>query len=259
LESLFNRTTYAAYEVLLVDNGSDDPAALTYFAQVAKRHGVRVLRDDRPFNYSALNNMAVELAKGDFVCLLNNDIEVMSPYWLEEMVSIAIQPGVGAVGARLWYPNDTLQHGGVIIGVGGVAGHSHKFLTKGARGHGARADLIQSFSAVTGACLLIKRSTYRQLGGLNETDLKVAFNDVDFCLRVREAGYRNVWTPYANLCHHESATRGVEDTPEKVARFSREVRYMQLRWAAELTHDPAYNPNLSIEHEDFRLAWPPRV
>jgi glycosyltransferase involved in cell wall biosynthesis len=259
IDSVFNRTTYASYEILLVDNGSDDAAALAYFAELAKRQSVRVLRDDRPFNYSALNNMAVELAKGEFVCLLNNDIEVISPYWLNELVSIGLQPQVGAVGARLWYPNDTLQHGGVITGVGGVAGHAHKNLPKGNRGYHGRGDMSQSLSAVTGACLLIKRSIYQQVGGLNEAELKVAFNDVDFCLRVREAGYRNVWTPYANLYHHESASRGVEDTPEKVARFGREICFMKLRWGQGLFNDPAYSPNLSFELEDFSLAWPPRL
>ncbi|HEX6242432.1 MAG TPA: glycosyltransferase family 2 protein, partial [Polyangiales bacterium] len=259
LTSIFDRSTYPCYEVLLVDNGSDDPAAVAYFAEVAQRNGVRVLRDDRPFNYSALNNMAVQLAHGEYVCLLNNDIEVISPYWLEELIGVAMQQGVGAVGARLWYPNDTLQHAGVIVGVHGIAGHAHKHLPKGSRGYLGRADLIQSYSVVTGACLAIKRATYLQMGGLNESELKVAFNDVDLCLRLREAGYRNVWTPYANLYHHESATRGSEDTPEKIARFAREIDFMNLRWATELSHDPAYNPNLSLDHEDFRLAFPPRV
>jgi glycosyltransferase involved in cell wall biosynthesis/predicted nucleic acid-binding Zn-ribbon protein len=259
MESIFDRTTYPSYEVLLLDNGSDDPAALSYLSQLALRAGVRVVRDERPFNYSALNNMGVQLAHGEYVCLLNNDIEVMSPYWLEELIGIASQPGVGAVGARLWYPDDTLQHGGVIIGVHGIGGHAHKHLPKGNRGYHGRADMIQGYSVVTGACLAIKRSTYLEMDGLNESELKVAFNDVDLCLRLREAGYRNVWTPYANLYHHESATRGGEDTPEKLARFAREVEYINLRWATELAHDPAYNPNLSIAHEDFRLAWPPRV
>jgi GT2 family glycosyltransferase len=162
------------------------------------------------------------------------------------------------VGSRLWYPNDTLQHGGVIVGLGGIAGHSHKHLRKGAPGFFYRAQLIQTMSAVTAACLVIKKSIYQELGGLDEVNLKVAFNDVDFCLRAREAGYRNVWTPYAELYHHESATRGYEDTPEKQLRFRDEVLYMKKRWGDSLMNDPAYNPNLTLDFEDFSYAWPPR-
>ena len=184
---------------------------------------------------------------------------MISPEWLTEMISLARQPGVGGVGARLWYPNDTLQHGGVIIGLGGVAGHSHKYLEKNAPGFFGRAQLIQTMSAVTAACLIIKKSIYEQVDGLNEVNLEIAFNDIDFCLRVREAGYRNVWTPYAELYHHESATRGVEDTPEKEARFSKEVLYMKKRWGDALMNDPAYSPNLTLDREDFSYAWPPRV
>jgi len=217
------------------------------------------LRDDRPFNYSALNNRAVQLARGELVGLINNDINVISPEWLTEMVSIALQPGVGAVGARLWYPDNTLQHGGVILGVGGVAGHSHKYFPKGHLGYFGRTILQQSFSAVTAACLVVRRSIFLEVGGFEEENLKIAFGDVDFCLRVREAGYRNVWTPYAELYHHESATRGYEDTPEKQARFVGEVRYMQDRWGRLLLNDPAYSPNLTLDREDFSLAWPPRV
>jgi len=175
------------------------------------------------------------------------------------MVSIALQPGVGAVGARLWYPDNTLQHGGVILGVGGVANHSHKHYPKEHPGYVGRAILQQSFSAVTAACLVVRRSIFLEVGGLEEENLKVAFGDVDFCLRVRQAGYRNVWTPYAEAYHHESATRGYEDTPEKQARFAGEVRYMQQRWGSLLLNDPAYSPNLTLEREDFSYAWPPRV
>ncbi|MBO9644510.1 MAG: glycosyltransferase family 2 protein [Pseudacidovorax sp.] len=258
IESIQKRTEYPNWEIILVDNGSDDPAALAYFERLAQQPHLRVLRDDRPFNYSALNNQAVAMARGELVALVNNDIEVMSPGWLSEMVSLAMQPGVGAVGARLWYPDMTLQHGGVILGPGGCAVHAHKALPRGLNGYAGRAALIQSFSAVTAACLVVRKSLYVQVGGLDEVNLSVAFNDVDFCLRVREAGYRNVWTPYAELLHHESATRGEDVAPEKRERFERELAFMQQRWGALIDHDPAYSPNLTLLLEDFSLAWPPR-
>lgn len=258
IESIQKRTDYPNWEIILVDNGSDDPAALAYFERLAQQPRIRVLRDDRPFNYSALNNQAVALARGELVALVNNDIEVMSPGWLSEMVSLAMQPGVGAVGARLWYPDMTLQHGGVILGPGGCAVHAHKALPRGLNGYAGRAALIQSFSAVTAACLVVRKSLYEQVGGLDEANLAVAFNDVDFCLRLREAGYRNVWTPYAELLHHESATRGEDVAPEKRERFERELAFMRSRWGALIAHDPAYSPNLTLLLEDFSLSWPPR-
>ena len=256
---ILEKTTYQHYEIIIVDNGSDDPRVLEYFATLNSNDRVRVLRDDRPFNFSALNNFAAEHARGEYLGLLNDDVEVRSPDWLEEMVSLAQQPGVGAVGARLWYPDNTLQHGGVILGIGGIAGHSHKRLPEGQPGYFGRAQLIQTFSAVTAACLVIKKDLYEAVGGLDESNLEIAFNDVDFCLRLREAGYRNVWTPYAELYHHESATRGHDDTPEKRLRFEKETRYMTKRWGDSLLDDPAYSPNLSLEREDFSLSWPPRV
>lgn len=258
VDSVVQRSTYTNYEIILIDNGSDDPSALAYFASLQQSGQVRVIRDDSPFNYSALNNMAVREAQGEFVCLLNNDIEVVTPNWLEEMVGLAALPEVGAVGARLWYPDDRLQHGGVIVGVGGVAGHSHKYLPKGDYGYFCRAALVQEFSAVTAACLVIRKSTFQAVEGLDEKNLTVAFNDVDFCLRVLEAGYVNVWTPYAELYHHESASRGHEDTPEKQMRFSKEINHMKARWP-NIQDDYCYSPNLTLSHEDFSLAWPPRV
>jgi O-antigen biosynthesis protein len=259
IRSITEKTTYSNYEILIVDNGSDDPGTLEYFRSLAANPLVRILRDDRPFNYSALNNRAVGFATGDFVCLVNNDIEVITPGWLDEMVGIAVQPGVGAVGACLWFPDDTLQHGGVTTGMHGLAAHAHRNLSRGNPGYFGRAVATQVLSAVTAACLLVRKSVYLEVGGLNEEDLSVAFNDVDFCLKLREAGYRNVWTPFAELYHHESATRGVEDTPEKKARFSREVIYMRKRWGALLDEDPFYNPNLTLDRPDCSLAWPPRV
>ena len=259
IDSILAKTTYKNYEILVVDNNSDDPKTLAFFDSLAGDNRIRLLRDERPFNYSALNNAAVKEARGEYVGLLNNDIEVISPEWLEEMMGLAIQPGVGAVGARLWYPNNTMQHGGCITGIGGVAGHSHKHLPRGQLGYFARAQLIQTLSVVTAACLVIKKSIYQEVGGLDEINLKVAFNDVDFCLRVRESGYRNVWTPYAELYHHESATRGIDDTPEKQMRFMGEVLYMKKRWGDSLMNDPAYSPNLTLDREDFSYARPPRL
>ncbi|MBN3753918.1 glycosyltransferase family 2 protein [Paraburkholderia sp. Tr-20389] len=259
IDSIQNKTTYAPYEIIVVDNGSDEQATLDYLESLKAADNIRVIRDDRPFNYSALNNMAVASANGELVGLINNDIEVITDTWLEEMVSLALQPGVGAVGAKLLYPDGTIQHAGVVTGLGGVAGHAHRLFARDSFGYFSRNAVISSFSAVTAACLIIRKSIYEQVGGLNEADLTVAFNDVDFCLRVRDAGYRNVWTPFAELYHHESATRGTDDNPEKAARFAREVDYMQARWGHTLNYDPAYSPNLALDRTDFSLASPPRI
>ena len=259
VESILAKTSYNNYEILIVDNGSDDPLTLRYLRNLASEQRIRVIRDDRPFNYSALNNAAIKLARGEIIGLINNDIEVITPDWLSEMVSHALRPEVGAVGAKLLYQNDTIQHAGVLLGISGLAGHAHKNLPKHQQGYIRRANLIQSFSAVTAACLVIRKSIYESLGGLNETDLQVAFNDVDFCIRVREAGYRNIWTPYAELYHHESSTRGYEDSPKKQARFAKEAAYLRQSWGDLLLNDPAYSPNLTLDHEDFSLAWPPRM
>jgi GT2 family glycosyltransferase len=258
VESIIRKTNYEPFEVLIVDNGSDDPETLLYLKNISAKEGVRLIRDDRPFNYSALNNAAVKLARGAIIGLINNDIEVITSDWLTEMASHALRPEIAAVGARLWYPDDTLQHGGVIL-AGGQAWHVHRNIAKHDPGYMARARHIQSFSAVTGACLIVRRSVYEELGGLNEADLSITFNDVDFCIRALKAGYRNIWTPYAELYHHESATRGEDDTPGKNAHARQELDFMQARWAGELSRDPAYSPNLTNDCEDFSLAWPPRV
>ncbi len=259
VESVRKKTAYSNYEILIVDNGSDDPAMLQCFNEFRFESRVRVVRDDRPFTYSWGNNAAVRLAQGEVLVLLSSDLEVVSPEWLSDLVSLALQQGVGAVGARLLYPDKTLQHGGVILGVGGIAGHSHRKLSRHECGYFSRASLIQSFSAVTAACLVIRKAIYQEVGGLNETDLASSFCDVDFCLRVREAGYRNVWTPYAELYYRESVIRDFEGSYAEQARFAREVQYMKQRWGNLLLNDPAYSPNLTLDYEDFSLAWPPRV
>ena len=257
IHSIFKLTTYPSFEIVIIDNGSVEPATADFFASLPSDR-VKVLRDDPPFNFSALNNHGAQAARGDLLCLMNNDIEILTPDWLEEMVSFAVQPEVGCVGARLWYPDGRLQHGGVVVGLGGVAGHSHKYVPKGFPGYFRRAVLHQSFSAVTAACLLVRRTVFDAVNGLDER-LAVAFNDVDFCLRVQVAGYRNVWTPYAEMTHHESVSRGHENTPEKQDRFASEVQKMKERWGAKLLDDPCYSPNLTLDHEDFSLAWPPRI
>ena len=260
VESIRTKSTYQRYEIILVDNGSDDPSALAYFAQIARDYGVRVVRDDGPFNYSAINNGAVAHCRGDVIVLLNNDIEVISPDWLETIIGLAIQPDVGAVGAKLLYPNGTIQHGGVVMGLGGLAAHAHTGFPSDSPGHAGRLALANEFSAVTAACMAVRKSTFLAIGGLNATDLAIAYNDVDFCLRLNKRGLRNVYTPYAVLFHHESATRGPEnETPEKIARFQREQSYMIEHWRSVIDYDPAYSPNLSWDNCNFDHAFPPRV
>jgi O-antigen biosynthesis protein len=263
LESIFKKTIYRNYEVIIVDNQSDDPKLLDYLAELERERRVRVLRYDAPFNYAAMNNLAVQNASGEIIGLLNNDLEVITPGWLEEMVSHAVQPEIGAVGAMLYYPNDTIQHAGVILGIGfpspGVAGHAYKNFPRGYRGQSSRALLCQNLSAVTAACLVVRRRLFEDVAGLEEKKLPIAFNDVDFCLRLAERGYRNVWTPYAEVYHYESASRGYENTPEKLERFEIESRYMKQRWQELLVSDPAYNLNLAIGREPFMLSFPPRI
>lgn len=252
IESIKARTDYPNYEILVIDNGSDDPGTLAYFREL-ENGGVRVIPDPSPFNFSAINNRAAEHAGGEFLAFLNNDIEVITPHWLGEMLGLAQRPGIGAVGARLWYPNDRLQHAGVIL-VGGVAGHAHKFLPKGLPGYCDRAVLLQEFSAVTAACMVIRKTVFESIGGFDPA-LAVAFNDVDFCLRLKASGYRNVWTPEAELYHHESLSRGNDTDPDKIERFRRECAYMRERWGDLLRNDPAYSPNLAWDNYDFSLNW----
>ncbi|OGB21690.1 MAG: hypothetical protein A3I66_16335 [Burkholderiales bacterium RIFCSPLOWO2_02_FULL_57_36] len=259
INSLRKKTKYPRYEILVVDNQSDDPGTLNYLRQLREAQVVRVLQFDAPFNYSAINNFAVKEAHGSFVCLMNNDIEVISEGWLDEMVSHAARSEIGAVGAKLLYPDDTIQHAGVLVGMGGCAGHLYAGLPRDAEGYMGRARLTQNLSAVTAACLVVRRSVYEEVRGLDEENLSVAFNDVDFCLRVLERGYRNLWTPFAELYHHESASRGREDSPEKQKRFQRELSYMQQRWGYLFNNDPAHSPNLSLSMSYPQYALNPRT
>jgi GT2 family glycosyltransferase len=258
LDGIFHKTAYQTYEVIVIDNDSSDHDTVEFLAGLRKRDGVRVERIEGGFNYSRLNNRGVELSRGSLIALLNNDVEVINDHWLSEMVSRVVQPDVGMVGARLWYPNGTIQHGGVILGADGIAAHAHVDLHRGEPGYFARAHLAQDVSGVTAACALVKREAYLQVGGFDE-NLAVTFNDVDFCLRLREAGYRILWTPYAELIHHESASRGFDNSAPKQVRFLAEVAYMKSKWGDILQRDPFYNPNLSLDENLFSLAFPPRT
>jgi len=253
IESILAKTTYPNYEIIVLDNETKCEQTLQYFEEIKKHKQIKIVKYYYPFNYSAINNFGVKHAKGEIVGLINDDVELISEGWLSEMVSYAVQDGVGAVGAKLYYDNNTIQHAGVVLGIGGVAGHSHKYFQKNADGYFSRLKIVQNFSAVTGACLLVCKKLYEEVGGLDEANLKVAFNDVDFCLKLLEKGYRNIWTPYAELYHHESVSRGAEDNPKKVARFNAEVAYMKKRWTNQIAADKMYNNNLTKKHEDFGI------
>ncbi|MEX8512749.1 MAG: glycosyltransferase [Leptothrix ochracea] len=258
IQSLVEKTTYKNYEIILVDNGSDDPESLQYFESLNGLPNITVVRDDGEFNYSKLNNDAVVKARGDYIVLMNNDIEIIHDDWLDEMISLGSRPGTGVVGAKLLYPDGRVQHAGVIAGLGGVAGHIHRYLESDQAGYQGRAVLTHNLLVVTAACLLVRRSIYESMGGLNDVDLKVAFNDVDFCLRVHQAGYMNVWTPFATLIHHESATRGLDDHPVKKARFLRECDFMHKTYDDLLKNDPFYNKNCTLNDESFHRSMPTR-
>ena len=259
VEGIVRATEYRSYEILLIDNQSDDDAALAYFDELAQRRNVRILRYDAPFNFSAINNFGAAAARGSILLLLNNDVEVIHGDWLTELVAQACQPGNGVVGAKLLYPDQSIQHAGVVVGFGGVGGHIASREPRNFAGQMARCRIAQNITAVTGACLAVRKSVFVEAGGLDEERLPIAFNDIDFCLKVAALGYRNVWTPYAELFHHESASRGFENTPEKQARFEREVLHMIAKWGDTLLQDSAYNPNLDLERRTFALAFPPRI
>ena len=255
---ILQHTDYPALELIIVDNGSVATETLNYLQQLRQDSRIKVLRHDAEFNYSQLNNLAAFQARGEILALLNNDLEIIHSDWLKEMVSHALRPEVGAVGAKLYYSNNTIQHAGVIVGLGGLAGHGFKFLPKQFAGYYWKPFLTQNYSAVTGACLVLRKEVYEKVGGLNEVQLKVAFNDVDLCLKIRAQGYWIVWTPHAELYHHESVSRGADLTMRKYLRLQREIRYMQTQWATQLAADPFYHPHLTIQFEDFSLAYPPR-
>lgn len=257
IEGLLQRTNYLNIEVLLVDNDSVEPDTLEYLVALMDEGLVRVIRIPGPFNFAALNNAAVAQATGEVVCLLNNDVFPTTTDWLKEMVAHALRPEIGAVGAKLLYPDGKIQHAGVFLD-GVAAGHLHQGYPGRAPGYGNRARLPQNLAAVTAACLVIRKNLWLEVGGMDE-GFAVAFNDVDFCLRVHAKGYRNLWLPQAELVHHESASRGQEDTPEKMKRFAHEVHRLQQRWGDLLANDPHWNPNLALNGQRIGLAVPPRI
>ena len=256
VESIYARTTYPDFEIILIENNSKAPETFRAYERMQKEHpdNLKVVTwEGKGFNYSALNNFGEKFATGEYLLLLNNDTEVITAAWLEEMVMYAQQKRVGCVGAKLLYPDDTIQHAGVGFGIGGVAGHLHKYYPASSDGYMGRLNYVQDVYADTAACLLIRKEIYDEVGGLDES-YAVAFNDVDFCVRVRQAGYTNVFTPFAQLYHYESKSRGMEDNPEKQKRFQGEVLRFQARWGGLLAKgDPCTNPNFDIQREDFSL------
>lgn len=252
LKAINERSTYKNFEIIIVENNSTEKETFEYYDAITEKYSnVKVVKWDYEFNYSKINNFGFKYASGDYIVLLNNDVEILTPEWLEEMLMFVQRKDVGAAGMMLYYSDDTIQHAGVIIGIGGVAGHSHKYFKRGDYGYSSRLTIAQNLSAVTAAAVMIRKDVFEEVSGLDET-FAVAFNDVDLCLRIREAGYLIVWTPYAEAYHYESKSRGLEDTPEKQERFKRECDKFFAKWDDFLKKgDPYYNPNLTLEREDF--------
>jgi GT2 family glycosyltransferase len=253
IRSILARTDYAPFEILVVDNDSREQATHRLFAELRAHPALRILAAPGPFNYSALNNMAARAARGSILALVNNDVEVVDRGWLGEMAALGVRPEVGCVGAKLIYPDGRIQHAGIQLGIGGAAGHGHRFAQRDAPGYLGRLTRVHNVSAVTGACLVVRKSVFEEVGGLDEADFPVAYNDVDLCLKVDRAGYRNLWTPFAELIHHEQVSRGRDLTPAQAARASRELRAFQRRWGERLFRDPYYSPNLTLDAEDFSV------
>jgi O-antigen biosynthesis protein len=257
LTSIFKKSTYPNYEVVVIDNGSDELETKKIIAKWHLREPQRFkcYSLDVPFNFSHINNYAAEVTNGDYLLFLNNDTEVITTDWIEAMVEQAQRSIIGAVGALLLYPDGTIQHAGVILGIGDIAGHSHRGFPLTNSGYYNRITAVNNFSAVTGACLMCRREVFEEIGGFDET-LAVAFNDVDLCLRMLQRNYNNIYLPHVVLYHHESKSRGYEDTPEKNIRFEREVEIMRKRWGEILNRDPYYSPHLTKDREDYSLSIP---
>ena len=252
--SIIEGSTYSNYEIIIIENNSVKQETFKYYEYLESKYKfVRIIYWEGPFNYSAINNFGFQHSKGGYILLLNNDIQVITPNWIEEMLMFAQRKDMGAVGAKLYYPDGTIQHAGIGIGLLTLAGHYHKNFPHSSPGYMGRASYAQDVSAVTGACMLIPRHVYEEINGLDDS-FAVAFNDVDFCMRIRKAGYLIVFTPYAELYHYESKSRGADDDPKKQRWFESEVFRFQKRWSKELADgDPYYNPNLTLDKEDFSL------
>ena len=255
LSSLYKNAGYDNFEVLVLENNSTDPATESYYAALPAAYPrCRVLRYEGAFNFSAVNNFGAAQAKGEHLLLLNNDIEVLSPDFLRELLSYSQRADVGAVGAKLYYPDDTIQHAGVIMGINGSAGHSHKGYPRAAVGDLYRLVTAQDYMAVTGACLMTKTALYRAAGGLDEERFAVAYNDVDYCLKLWQQGLHNVFTPRAEAYHHESKSRGLDTTPENAARYAQEKANFYAKYQAYIDqYDPYYNPHFNNLFENFGL------
>lgn len=253
LEMLEKNTGYQNFEIIIVENNSTTDEIFRYYKELSGNRKIHLLRWGKEFNYSAINNFAVAHAKGEYLLFLNNDVKSINPDWLEEMLGVCQRPEVGGVGAKLIYPDNTIQHAGCVIGMGGIAGHMFVDMPADHTGYLHKASLLQDMSAVTAACLLMKKEVFEQAGGFTE-ELAVAFNDVDLCLKVRKNGYLIVYDPYAKLYHMESKTRGAEDSKEKVRRFQTEIEYMRCHWIDILKNgDPCYNKNLSLTKWNYSL------
>lgn len=253
LEMLEKNTGYQNFEIIIVENNSTTDEIFRYYKELSGNRKIHLLRWGKKFNYSAINNFAAAHAKGEYLLFLNNDVKSINPDWLEEMLGVCQRPEVGGVGAKLIYPDNTIQHAGCVIGMGGIAGHMFVDMPADRTGYLHKASLLQDMSAVTAACLLMKKEVFEQTGGFTE-ELAVAFNDVDLCLKVRKNGYLIVYDPYAKLYHMESKTRGAEDSKEKVRRFQTEIEYMRCHWIDILKKgDPCYNKNLSLTKWNYSL------
>ncbi len=254
LFSLTKRSTYKNYEILIVENNSEKPETFEYYKKLPDRYPkVKVLTWEKEFNYSAINNFAAKQVEGAYLLFLNNDVEILTPQWMEEMLQICQQKDVAITGAKLYYPDDTIQHAGVVLGLGGIAGHIMCKASREDPGYFGRTVTVQEISAVTAACMMVRTEDFWNAGGFDET-FQVAFNDIDLCMKVRAAGKKIVFTPYAELYHYESKSRGLEDTPEKQFRFDKEVKAFEAKWSEQLAKgDPYYSPNLSVTEGDCSL------
>ncbi len=258
IDSIRGKTTYGNYEIIIVENNSEDHKIFAYYKTLENDPDIKIIKYERPFNFSAINNCAAAQAEGELLLFLNNDITVVSPDWLEQMAMHALRPEIGVVGAKLLFPDDTVQHGGIILRIGGIAGHSHRCADVDDVGSFARMTLVHNVSAVTAACMMVKKAVFDEVGGFDETFV-VAYNDVDICLRVLETGRRNLFTPYAVLYHYESKTRGYDTTPEKAARLAGESAIWLERWDEKYPHDPYYNRNLTDVFQDYSVRPRKRV